>query len=226
MMIRNVWGVFGGALSLVISLAALGCGAVPPAEEEEGTSQADLKKCDPRLAQYQEAYFRSAFGDEQLATDSFGNTVKNNIVMMPTPDAPGDGTPGSIDVTLGSGEGFTLPFFVELGTSYRDGTPPDPFFPLSLFTTLDIKFTIDGKTLITKHNVLDYYSKFDFDPAIPYDDPVVKAVIWYQGVALLQNPLPPGKHVLKLDEKNQQPAFGGAILEYHNTWNVTVKPGH
>jgi hypothetical protein len=42
-------------------------------------------------------------------------------------------------------------------------------------------------------------------------------------VALLQNPLPPGEHVLKLDEKNAEPGFGG-ILEYHNTWNVTVKP--
>jgi len=158
-----------------------------------------------------------------LATDAFGNAVEKNIVMMPTPQTPGDGTPGSIDVTLGAGEGFTVPFFVELGTSYRNGTPPDPFEPLSLFTTLDIKVTLDGKTLITTDNVLSYFSKFTFEPAIPFDDAVVQAVIWYEGVALLQNPLSPGKHVMTLDEKNSEPGFGG-ILEFHNTWNLTVKP--
>lgn len=224
MTVRNARGIFGRATCVMIGLAVLGCGAAP-AEEDVGESQAELKKPDPRLARYQETYFRWLFGDKTLSTDAYGNAVEKNVVMMPTPDTPGDGTPGSIDVTLGTGEAFTLPFFVELGTSYRDGTPPDPFEPLSLFTTLDIKFTIDGKTLITTDNVLQYFSKFTFDPAIPFDDPVIQGVIWYEGVALLQNPLPPGKHVLTLDEKNTEPGFGG-ILEYHNTWNVTVQPCH
>jgi hypothetical protein len=217
-------GIFSGVVCLVVAFSVQGCGAAPT-EEDVGSSQAELKKPDPRLAQYQETYFRWLFGDKVLSNDAFGNAVEKNIVMMPTPQAPGDGTPGSIDVTLGAGEGFTLPFFVELGTSYRNGTPPDPFEARSLFTTLDIKFTIDGKTVITSANVLEYFSQFSFSPPIPFDDAVVQAVIWYQGVALLQNPLPPGKHVLKLDEKNAEPGFGG-ILEYHNTWNVTVKPGH
>lgn len=221
MMVRNARGIFAEATCVMTALAMLGCGAAPT-EEDVGASQAELRKPDPRLARYQETYFRWGFGDETLATDAYGNAVEKNVVMMPTPDAPGDGTPASIDVTLGAGEAFTLPFFVELGTSYRDGTPPDAFEPLSLFTTLDIKFTIDGKTLITTDNVLQYFSKFTFAPAIPYDDPVVQGIIWYEGVALLQNPLPPGKHVLTLDEKNTEPGFGG-ILEYHNTWNVTVQ---
>jgi hypothetical protein len=223
MMIRSARGIFVGGTCLVVAFAVLGCGAAP-AEEEVGTSQAELKKPDPRLARYQETYFRWQFGDKALPTDANGNAIEKNIVMMPTPQTPGDGTPGTIDVTLSAGEGFTLPFFVELGTSYRNGTPPDPFEPLSIFTTLDIKFTIDGKTLITTDNVLSYFSKFTFKPAIPFDDPVIQAVIWYEGVALLQNPLPPGKHVLTLDEKNTEPGFGG-ILEFHNTWNVRVKPG-
>jgi hypothetical protein len=223
-MITRSTRIFEGVLTLMVALGAVGCGAAPT-EEDVATSQAELKKPDPRLAQYQETYFRWAFGDKTLATDQYGNAVENNIVMMPTPQTPGDGTPGSIDVTLSAGEGFTLPFFVELGTSYRDGTPPDPFEPLSLFTTLDIKFTIDGETLFTTEDVLTYFSKFTFDPAIPYDDSFVQAIIWYEGVALLQNPLPPGEHVLTLDEKNAEPGFGG-ILEYHNTWNVTVLPGH
>lgn len=222
MMKRDVRGIRGGAVCLVFAFAALGCGAAPT-DEDVAASQEELKKPNPRLAQFQETYFRWLFGEKTLPTDQYGNAVEKNVVMMPTPQTPGDGTPGSIDVTLRAGEGFTLPFFVELGTSYRNGTPPDPFQPLSLFTTLDIQFTVDGKTLITTDNVLEYFSKFTFDPAIPYDDAVVEAVIWYEGVALLHNPLPPGKHVLKLDEKNTEPGFGG-ILEYHNTWNVTVKP--
>ncbi len=222
MTIRNTRGIFSGVACVMLGLAALGCGTAP-AEEEVAASRAELRKPDPRLAQYQETYFRWLFGDKTLSTDAYGNATEKNVVMMPTPQTPGDGTPGSIDVTLGAGEAFTLPFFVELGTSYRDGTPPDPFEPLSLFTTLDIEFTIDGQTLITTDNVLEYFSKFTFEPAIPYDDPVVQGIIWYEGVALLQNPLPPGEHVLTLDEKNAEPGFGG-ILEYHNTWNVTVKP--
>lgn len=223
MTIRNARGIFGGATCVMLGLAMAGCGAAP-AEESVAASQSELAKPDPRLAQFQETYFRWLFGDKTLSTDAYGNFVEKNVVMMPTPEAPGNGTPASIDVTLRAGEAFTLPFFVELGTSYRDGTPPDPFEPLSLFTTLDIKFTIDGTTLITTDNVLESFSKFSFEPAIPFDDPVVQGIIWYEGVALLQNPLPPGTHVLTLDEKNTEPGFGG-ILEYHNTWNVTVKPG-
>lgn len=221
MTVRIARGIFSGATCVMVGLAALGCGAAPA--EDVGVSRAELAKPNPRLAEYQETYFRWAFGDKALATDAYGNAIENNVVMMPTPDAPGNGTPGSIDVTLTTGEAFTLPFFVELGTSYRDGTPPDPFEPLSLFTTLDIKFTIDGKTVITTDNVLEYFSKFSFEPAIPFDDPVVQGIIWYEGVALLQHPLPPGEHVLTLDEQNAEPGFGG-ILEYHNTWNVTVVP--
>jgi hypothetical protein len=220
---KNGHGIFGAGMCSVIALAALGCSAAP-VDEDVGSTQAELKKPDPRLAASQETYFRSQFGDKALGTDAFGNTVDKNIVMMPTPQTSGDGTPGSLDVTLGAGEGFTVPFFVELGTSYRDGTPPDPFEPLSLFTTLDIKVTLDGKTLITTDNVLSYFSKFRFEPPIPFDDAVVQAIIWYEGVALLQNPLPPGKHVMTLDERNSEPGFGG-ILEFHNTWNLTVKPG-
>jgi hypothetical protein len=223
MLKTNARGIFGVGACLTLALAAAGCSGAQP-EDEAGTSQTELKKADPQLAHYQETYSRWEFGDKTLPTDQYGNAVEKNIVMLPVPPTPGDGTPGTAAVTLAAGEGFTVPFFVEFGTSYRDGTPPDPFEPLSIFTTLEIKVTLDGKTLVTPDNVLSYFSKFTFDPAIPYADPVIEGIIWYEGVALLQNPLPAGEHVLTLDEKNTEPGFGG-ILEYHNTWNLTVQPG-
>jgi hypothetical protein len=210
--------------ALGLGLGTLGCGAASPDESVGKSEAADQGGVDGRLAEYQDTYYRWEFGDKTLPVDAFGNAIEKNIIMMPVPQTPGDGTPGTQDVTLSTGEGFVLPLFGELGTSYRDGTPPDPFEPISIFTTLDIDFSIDGKQVISTDNVLRYYSQFKFNPPIPFDDPTIEAIIWLEGVGILQSPLSPGQHVLKLDEKNNEPGFGG-ILEYHNTWNVTVKQG-
>ena len=212
-------------IGLVSALGALGCGSASPEESLGTTEAADQGGVDGRLAEYQETYYRWSFGDKTLPVDAFGNAVEKNVVMLPIPPTAGDGTPGTQDVTLGSGEAFMLPLFGELGTSYRDGTPPDPFEPISIFTTLDISFSIDGKQVISTDNVLRYFSKFNFEPAIPIDHPVIEGIIWLEGVGILQSPLSPGQHVLQLDEKNNEPGFGG-ILEYHNTWNITVVAGH
>jgi hypothetical protein len=213
------------ALGLLLALGTFGCGAASPEETVGTTDQADRGGVDGQLAHYQETYYRWEFGDKTLSTDAYGNAVENNVAMLPVPFTPGDGTPGTQNVTLSSGEGFVLPLFGELGTSYRDGTPPDPFEPISIFTTLDIQFSIDGKQVISTENVLRYFSKFEFAPPIPIDDSFIAGIVWLEGVGILQSPLSPGEHVLKLDEKNTEPGFGG-ILEYHNTWNVTVKQGH
>jgi hypothetical protein len=213
-----------GVIAVLLAQATCGCGSAQP-EEDVGTSSAELRSGgDPRLAHYEETYLRWEFGDVTLPTDAHGNAVEKNVVMMPIPSTPGDGTPGTANVTLSPGEGFVLPLFAGLGTSYRDGSPPDPFEPESIFTTLEVDFSIDGKTIIDRRDVSRYLTKFDFDPAIPIDDPVVRAIIWFEGVGVLQNPLSPGQHTLKLDLKNTEPSFG-QILEYHNTWNVTVKTG-
>jgi hypothetical protein len=210
--------------ALALTLATFGCGAAP-SDGSLATDDAELRGgFDPRLAHYQETYFRWFFGDKTLPTDANGNSVEKNVVMMPIPPTPGDGTPGTAEVTLSAGEGFVLPLQGALGNGYRDGTPPDPFEPLSVITTLDIQFSVDGQTLIETSNVSRYISKFTFEPAILIDDPVFASVIWYEGAGVLHAPLCPGKHVLKLDTKNTEPIFG-AFVEFHNTWNVTVKPG-
>lgn len=174
------------------------------------------------LAAWQDLYWRWAFGNLTLPSDSNGNAIAGgNVVLMPLPNVPA-GTPGSIDVTLNTGQPFMLPLWNLLGTSYSDGTPPDPTVDVSVFRTLDITFKIDGVTVINNANVMSYYTAFSFDPAIPYDSPPYNAVIWFEGIGLTHAPLTPGKHTMTLDAKNTEPAFGG-IAEYHNTWNLTVK---
>jgi hypothetical protein len=208
---------------LLLASASFGC-AADVGGEDAATETDALHRGAPRLAEFEEVYARWSFGQLSVPTDSNGNPVVKNVVLMPVPFTAGDGTPGVADVTLKCGQSFMLPFFAEFGTSYRDSTPPDPFEPLSLFETLDIKFSVDGVTLVNTSNVMSYFSKFEFDPEIPIDDTFFKAVIWFEGVGVLHTPLTPGKHVLKLDERNTEPGFGG-LLEYHNTWNITVPAG-
>jgi hypothetical protein len=177
------------------------------------------------LATWEETWFRWSFGDLTVPTDANGNAVVGDgTVLLPTPSTPGDGTPGHVDVTLNNGQSFVLPLWTLLGTSYTDGTPPDPFVSDSVFQTLDISFTIDGVTVVNGGNAANYYSKFTFDPAIPiFDFPPVDSVIWFQGIGIAHKPLKPGIHTFALHAINTQAAFGG-FFEYDNTWTVTVLP--
>lgn len=177
------------------------------------------------LDAWQELYWRWAYGDVSIPTDKNSNAVVGNVVLMPVPSTPGDGTPGTQDVTLQSGQSFFLPLWTLSGTSYSDGTPPDPFEPDSVFKTLEITFKVDGRTVVNSANVMCFYSKFAFDPVIPIVGvPPYEAVIWFEGVGVLQHPLPPGNHTLTLHAKNTQLVWG-STFEYNNTWNVTVKQG-
>jgi hypothetical protein len=177
----------------------------------------------PILAGFENIYWRWAYGGLTLPTDQNGNAVVFGVALMPVPAAPGDGTPATQDVTLKAGQPWMLPLWVLFGTSYNDGTPPDPFVDVSVFKTMEITFKIDGLTVIDSSNAMYYYSQFPFQPPIPLTgaDPI-NAIIWFEGIGLLHEPLSPGKHTLTLHGKNTQPAFGG-IFEYNNTWNVTVQ---
>ena len=175
------------------------------------------------LAIWEDIWFRWSFGDITVPTDANGNAVVGSTVLLPTPSTPGDGTPGHLDVTLNNDQSFVLPLWVLLGTSYTDGTPPDPFVPDSVLQTLDICFTIDGATVVSGGNVGDYYSKFAFNPAIPINSPPYASVIWFQGIGITHAPLKPGTHTFALHAKNTQLAFGG-FFEYNNTWTVTALP--
>jgi hypothetical protein len=180
------------------------------------------------LVKWQELYWRWAFGGVTLPTDGNGNAVAGEVVLMPFPSTPGDGTPGHQDVTLSAGQSWVIPLWTLLGTSYTDGTPPDPFVDTSLFATLDISFQIDGQTIIHNNNVMDFFAKGTFRPPIPLpaDYAPLAAIIWVEDIGIVHHPFSVGTHTMKLDVVNTQPVppnfGGGGFAEFHNTWTVTV----
>ena len=207
-------------LSLTATLCGL-CLTPPIFAGMHGNSHAFGKT----LAGWNDTYWRWAFGVLAVPPDANGNPlVPPHVVLMPFPNAPGDGTPGHIDVTLNAGQAFILPLWNQLGTGYSDGTPPDALVDLSVFRTLQITFQIDGVTIINSGNVMQFYSEFFFNPAIPVDFGNINSVIWAQGISLAYHLLSVGVHTFQLDVVNTQPAFG-LFVEYHNTWTVTVQPG-
>jgi hypothetical protein len=178
------------------------------------------------LGDWLETYWRWSYEGTPLPTDRYGNTVDGKVVLLAIPPTDGQGEPGSLDVTLGSGEAFALPFFGVIGWQYSDDSF-DPPEDIALFQTLDITVKVDGVVVINEKNVMNYYVEEEFDPPIPF--PVYDVnFVFLQAVGMVHQPLSVGKHELTLDVKNTQaysPAYGGGYSEYHNTWNITVKPG-
>jgi hypothetical protein len=120
--------------------------------------------------------------------DANGNAVVGgNVVLMPMPAAPGDGTPGSLEVTLNAGQTLVLPLWNVLGTSYDDGTPNDPWLDMSVFHTLDLTLKIDNVTVVDGGNLMEYYSQSSLDPVIPLPaawSPYL-GIVWFQGKGLV-----------------------------------------
>ena len=212
-------------LGLGLTTIVLAISVLHPMTGGSQTAPGNSSAFGKSLTTWQETYFRWAYGGITVPTDSNGNAIVKNTVLFPLPDANGDGTPAHLDVSLSPGQSFVRPLWALLGTSYTDGTPPDPFVPDSVFQTLDISFTIDGVTVINGSNVMNYYSKESLAPAISIVGfPPVDSVIWMESIGITHAPLTPGKHTFALDAVNTEPAFGFFFSEYHNTWTVTV--GH
>jgi hypothetical protein len=207
-------------IQTVMLSAALLLAAVPV--HADGGRQEDSSS-KTLLQSLQNTYWQWYYGSLTLPMDANGNAVINGIAFLRFPNAPGDGTPGSIDLTISAKQLFFVPLFAEGGTSYTDGTPPDDFLDLNIYRTLVIKFTIDGETIVNSRNVMNYFSQSEFVPVIPYRFGNLDSIIWTQSVGVYNGPLSPGHHVMKLDVRNTIPAFG-AISEFHNTWNITVLP--
>ena len=104
------------------ALVALSLLATAPAFADDGRGHDEGPP--DSLVKWQELYWRWAFGDVTLPTDRNGNAVAGDVVLMPFPSTPGDGTPGHLDVTLSAGQSWVMPLWTLLGTDYTDGTPP------------------------------------------------------------------------------------------------------
>ncbi len=206
-------------ICLVANRVSAGPGTtLPRGAAVHGVSQAD----------WQELYWGWYYGGTTLPVDPNGNAHVGNVVLMPIPNTPGDGTPGHLDVTLSPGQFWVLPLWGLIGTSYTDGTPPDPLVGPAIFQTLDISFEVDGQIIVSSANVMEHFFQTPFDPPVVFNSPPIAALIWMEDIGVFHTPLSAGHHTLKLDVRNTQPLppnFGGGFSEFHNTWNVTVEPG-
>jgi hypothetical protein len=173
------------------------------------------------LDEWQDIYGRTWLENNLRTNDE----KVGKVVLLDAPEARGLGLPASRNVMLSTGDSLFLQLWALYGFDYGDGTS-DPKQALEVFETLDIVVTVDGKTVIDSSNVLDYYSAFDFDPAIPFIGSI--SIAWFQGIGMALTPLSPGTHTITLDVVNTEPLPPEAFppyLQYHNTWNITVKPG-
>jgi hypothetical protein len=210
------------ALAAALAVAPLRQASAHDKEHEHNPGR--LYGSEKLITTLSDIYFRAAFGNITLPSDANGNTVVGGSVLMPLPNAPGDGTPASISVTVREGQSLFLPLLALPGTSYSDGTPPDPFVEVRVLKrNLTLKLSVNGKTVLEERDAFDFYTQFRFEPPIPFDLPPLAAITYLQTIAVVLKPLPPGTHVIKLDEKvTPIPIFGG--VEFHNTFNVTVLP--
>lgn len=161
-------------------------------------------------------------GGTDIQPDANGNADVGHTVLLAVPSAPGDGTPASINITLKPGQGFAVPFGQWVGNAYEDGSE-DPMANPQDFKDVTVK--LDGKTIISSKNFLDYYTEDDFDPPLTTDISA-PAVSWIfeQSVGIVHGPLCVGKHTLTLDESIDFSDLGfTSPIVYHNTWNITVK---
>jgi hypothetical protein len=216
--LKHTMGIAIGAAVAAVFILTAGAFAGEPAPR-------DCNEFGHILAHFEDVYTRWSVGNITLPPDKNGNAVVDHIVLLPIPSTPGDGTAGHLDVTLNRGQAFFLPLLQELGTSYTDGTPSDPLLSKSYFKSFNVTMRIDGKLVVDNYNKMDYFTQFYFAPPVPLGFGNLDSIIWFQGFNILFPPFSVGKHTIRLDEKAEQPLppnFGGATLEYHNTWTITV----
>ena len=166
MKIKALLSACGMAGAVIIS-ASLLAGTVAFADEPSSSDNSCL--WGKSLADWQDTYWRWYYGTLTLPTDPNSNAESDGVVLMALPNAPGEGTPGSIAVTLNAGQSFFLPFQALAGTSYTDGTPPDPLVSFSTWKAITFKLILDGRQIMNLRDALQTYVQFNLDPPIVFD---------------------------------------------------------
>lgn len=179
------------------------------------------------LDQWEIIWGRWNYGQTIIAPDVNGNALVNDTVLMPFLNPTGTGQPATTSITLAAGQGFMLPCWGVYGNSYVDGTPNDDFINQSIFATLVISVQMDGLTILSGTNAMQYYSAVRVSPAIPFNYYPYNYIILFQDIGMVHAPLSVGHHVLTVYARNIQalpPNYGGGIFEVNSAWNITVAP--
>ena len=232
--------LFERSISMLFALTILASLCPVPAAAAIGmkVAQPDSSAQGATLAEWMKQYWVSEL------TGS-GDSAQGNVIFMPIPDGDlvaGDFSPdnpgvlvGEQSVTLSPGTSFVLPLLSWLGESTDpagncDPAFDDPSIPDALFGTPDLNavVTLDGVPIIVDNQ--DYLvSRVDLGCLQPsLSGPPFTAVVFFNGVGFVANPLPPGEHTLRLlgtfiirDPNVLGFTFG---VVFDNTWHITVEP--
>jgi hypothetical protein len=155
----------GHGIALIALLLALGPVGANAADQPQPPQSSAFGRS---LEDWQDTYWRWALGEVSIKPDANGNAVaKGNVVLMPLPAAPGDGTPASINVTLKSGQAFMLPLLMLLGNSQDNGSPDDAFASSNDFRNITLSLKLDGVEIMNGSNAIQFYTQALFNPTIP-----------------------------------------------------------
>jgi hypothetical protein len=193
-------------------------GVLPPSSNSLGRS----------LEDWQLTYWTS--------TLTGGPAYDGRVLLMPLPDATFNPSTanfeGQLYIEYAPGTPFFLPIFTFVGESYvqmvPDDDPADYAFLFLDNPGLSVLITIDGVPIIdsSTDDITRFYAgTVYFDPEITDGYPRnvepgldAAAAIWVQGLAFVQDPLPPGPHTLHLLVDT------GLGFGFDNTWSILVRP--
>ena len=173
-----------------------GPGVTTPNSASQPNSMAHGRSLDSWV----EAYLRSWFEGAAVP--------KNNVTFLPI-----DPSDNVFEVEVKSGTALVLPIALWIGF------PGDPELGVSKFFGA---VTLDGLPIAEPNE--DYYIGPTYlDPPITLGE---DTVAFYEGLAVVINPLTPGEHMIQLYATITIPLPDGTnfVAAFSNTWNITVIP--
>jgi hypothetical protein len=177
----------------------------------------DALACGKTLAQWQAIDFLWGMGVLPLPSDSHGNAVSNNMVILKCPPL----NDGTISNTLINNQPFVLHVLDYYGDSYTNGPPADPSCDLGFLQSLSLILTMDGSTVMDSSSATSYFFQNQFPPT---PDPTTPGafLIWNHEIAAVFPPLSTGHHIIELRVQWSIPCWGPGTGESHRIWYLTV----
>jgi hypothetical protein len=218
-----------GALVLALAMAGTVALTGPPGQRDDCSSIANPhgKIYGKSLTDWLSIYWRWYY--------SGGQSRVGKVQLMPLPDDnwSGSGTlddpaigVGQLEITLPRGTPIVLPLIAWTAEQRPDGSQDERMNNAVFIEAAHPVLMIDGETVVSDVNKDEFYvHPTKFNPPVSYFGEPGHYVLYFQGIGVVVEPLPPGNHVIRLYESFivQEGDYPGPFgLIYVNSWFVTV----